>query len=108
MSDFKEIISELKNFVDENGLKRYNTPKNLSIAAMIECSELMEHFQWKNDQEIEDYILKNKEAIGGELADVANYIFELSGIIGIDLKEMMIKKIKINSEKYKKKSKISN
>jgi NTP pyrophosphatase (non-canonical NTP hydrolase) len=30
----------------------------------------MEHFQWKNKEEIEKYMKENKTAIGEELADV--------------------------------------
>lgn len=106
MSDFKEVIGKLNNFVKQHELKKYNTPKNLSMAIMVECSELMEHFQWKNDKEIRNYIFNKKDVVGGELADIANYIFEFSDIINIDLKATMLKKIRINSKKYKEKGKI--
>lgn len=91
-----------------HNLKKNNTPRNLAIATMLECSELLEHFQWKNDDETEKYVQQNKEEIGKELADIANYVFEFSDKIGIDLKKEMLKKIKLNSEKYKKQGKIQN
>ncbi len=46
-----------------------------------------------------DAYLKNKEDLPLELADVAIYLFGLSEILGINLEEEILKKMKINEKR---------
>ena len=61
---------------------------------------MLEHFQWKSEKEIKEYIKTDKEHIADELADVLNYLLVLSHDLGIDIIEAEEKKITKNENKY--------
>jgi len=60
----------------------------------------MEHFQWKNETEIESYLKENKDSIAEELADVLYWVLLLSDDLKIDIVDAIHKKIIKNEEKY--------
>ena len=104
--DDKTTIEELKKLVikfrDERDWKKYHKPKNLATSISIEAAELLEQFQWKTDDEIEE-ILKDKKAfekISEELADIIDYCLSFSGVTKIDISEALKKKIEENKKKY--------
>jgi len=47
--DLKKMVSD---FRDERNWRKYDTPKNLAVSICIEAAELLEQFQWKNDEEV--------------------------------------------------------
>ena len=96
----KEIIEKIKKFRDERDWMQFHDPKNMSISIIIEAAELLEHFQWKNKEEVKKYVEENKEEIRDEIADVALYLFELADNLGIDLLSAMEKKLEKNKKKY--------
>ena len=100
MSDIKEIIEKIKKFRDERDWMQFHDPKSMAASVVIEAAELLEHFQWKSKQEVEEYVKEKKEEIGEEIADVAIYLFELADNLGLDLKEIIDKKIEKNARKY--------
>ena len=67
---------------------------------VLEASELMEHFQWKKEDEIGEYVKHHKEHIGDEMADVLNYLLLLAHDLKIDIKEASERKLKKNNLKY--------
>jgi len=42
----------------------------VALSLSLEASELLEHFQWKNGKELDEYINEHKKHIGDELSDV--------------------------------------
>ena len=46
-----ELCERLLEFRKERDWEQFHTPKELAIALVLEVSELLETFQWKNDQE---------------------------------------------------------
>ena len=42
-----QLKYKLREFVKERNWERFHSPKNLSMALIKECAELMEIFQWK-------------------------------------------------------------
>ena len=79
---------------------QFHDSKNMAVSIIIEASELLEHFQWKNKEEVEKYVKENKEDIQDEIADVALYLFELADNLEINLLDAMKKKIIKNEKKY--------
>jgi NTP pyrophosphatase (non-canonical NTP hydrolase) len=67
---------------------------------VLEATEVMEHFQWKNREEMDKYIVSNKSDIGEELADVLYWVLLMSHDLDIDVLEALERKIKINEDKY--------
>ncbi len=90
----KEVVEALKRFRDERDWKQFHNPKDLSLALSIEASELLEVFLWKSAEDAD--VEKVKE----ELADVFAYGLLLADSYGLDIKEIVLDKIKKNGEKY--------
>lgn len=67
---------------------------------MLEAGEVMEHFQWKNKEEIDTHIQGYKEDIADELADVLNLLMILAHDLDIDLSKAMKNKLKKAEIKY--------
>jgi NTP pyrophosphatase (non-canonical NTP hydrolase) len=104
--DDKTTIEELKKLVvkfrDERDWKKYHKPKDLAASINIEAAELLEHFQWKTDEEVNE-MLKNKknfDKISEELVDVVDYCLSFSDITKIDISDTLKKKIEENNKKY--------
>ncbi|AJC71525.1 nucleotide pyrophosphohydrolase [Thermococcus guaymasensis DSM 11113] len=102
MATIHELTSKIVKFRDERDWNKYHTPRNLAISLVVELGELLEHFQWKNDDEILKLAQKpdKREKIEEELADVAIYLFLLANELSIDLETAILNKIKKNEEKY--------
>lgn len=100
MNKVNEIIKRITNFRDVRDWKKFHNPKDVSLSLVLEAGEVMEHFQWKNKEEIEKYIKTNKDDIGEELADVLYWILLMGHDLDIDVFDALDKKIKKNEEKY--------
>ncbi len=100
MPNIKELTEKLVQFRKERDWEQFHKPKDLAISLALEAAEVLEHFQWKNEQEIQEYIVKNKQEISEELADVFNWILLLSHDANIDILESAEKKIEQNGKKY--------
>lgn len=100
MSDLKELQAKIIDFRDARDWQQFHNPKDIAISLMLEAGELLEHFQWRNEAEVEEYIKKHKEEIGEEMADVMNYLLILAHDLGIDLIEASKAKVSKNEKKY--------
>lgn len=85
---------------DARDWKQFHSPKDVSTSLMLEAGEVAEHFLWKNQQQIEEHIAKNKKAIGEELSDVLFCILLMSHDLDIDIVEALTQKIKKNEKNY--------
>jgi len=100
MSDIKKITKRIIDFRDKRDWKQFHNAKDLAISLSLEASELMEHFQWKNGEELEEYISTHREHIGEELADVLYWVLLISHDLKIDIAKAIDKKMDINEKKY--------
>ncbi|MBU1627226.1 nucleotide pyrophosphohydrolase [bacterium] len=87
---------------DDRDWKQFHNPKDLTLALAIEVSEVLEHFRFKDNNEIEQYLAngENKKKVGYEIADILYFILLLSDEIGIDLVKAFKEKMKIAEGKY--------
>jgi NTP pyrophosphatase (non-canonical NTP hydrolase) len=97
MSEIAEIIQALIRFRDERDWAQFHDSKNLAIALSIEAAELNELFLWKNGPESEAV---DTDKLREELADVLAYAFLLAEKHQLDIKQIILEKIKVNSLKY--------
>lgn len=95
--NFNKINDEVSKFVNARNWDKYHSPKNLSMALSVEASELVEIFQWKNDQDISD---TDKNKVEDEIADIFFYLIRLSQKMNIDIEKSFYKKLKKNKIKY--------
>ena len=94
MKESEEIIQALLKFRNERDWEQFHNPKDLALAINVEAGELLELFLWKKPDEV------SKEKIKEELADVFAYAFLLAEKYQLDVKEIVLQKIKKNGEKY--------
>ncbi len=97
MDTIEEITQELIKFRDQRNWAQFHDSKNLALALMIEAAELNELFLWKKEEQSEQV---DKEKLKEELADVFSYAFLLAEKHNLDVKEIVLEKIKKNEEKY--------
>ena len=96
--DIKELTQVMADLVHakdwDNPLstKRPQTLRNLAISLSLEANEVLELFQWSDT-------LKDKEALGEELADVALYLLQLAQVAGIDLEQAILSKVNLNHQR---------
>ena len=88
----EEVIERIIKFRDDRDWKQFQTLENLAKSISIESAELLENFQWDND-----YDIKHVEE---ELADVLIYSYLMAITMNVDVKEIMLKKIEKDEEKY--------
>ncbi len=94
------FAERLRSFRDERDWQRFHTPRNLAVSIAIETGELLEHFQWVDDEAISKLVEEQRDAIGQELADVAIYLIQLADVIGVSLGEEIKSKIDVNATHY--------
>jgi len=100
MGEITEITGKIVKFRDERDWMQFHDPKNMAVSIILEASELLEHFQWKTNEEVEKYVRQNNAEIKDEIADIALYLFELADNLGISLVSAMDEKLKKNEMKY--------
>ena len=93
----EELMKEINEFRDARNWRPFHTHKDLAISVCLEASELLENFQWKNDQEAVEADLEN---IKDEIADVYIYLMMLADDLDLDVKEIVRNKIVKNGIKY--------
>ena len=97
MTEIEEIIEALEKFRDERNWQQFHNTKDLALALSIEAAELNELFLWKTVEESES---ADREKLREELADVFAFAFLLAGKHDLDVKEIVLEKIRKNAEKY--------
>jgi NTP pyrophosphatase (non-canonical NTP hydrolase) len=99
-SEFLILRDKLRAFAEERDWSQFHSPKNLSMALMVEAAELMEHFQWLTEEQSANLDAAKKAVIAEELADVLLYLVRLSDRLGVDLPEVALHKLEKNAVKY--------
>ena len=95
--DLKELTAAMHTFVHSKGWYeqdsvRPQTPRNIATSLAIEAAEVLEHFQWSDEE-------PESRALAGELADVALYLLQLAGLCDIDLERAIQDKLAANYER---------
>jgi dCTP diphosphatase len=100
MPDIQKLTEKVVAFRDARDWKQFHNPKDLSISLLLEATEVLEHFQWKNKEEMDAYVVSNKEDIAEELADVMYWVLLLANDLHVDLADAFEKKLEKNAKKY--------
>ncbi len=109
MENLGDLIRLVVKFRDQRNWRQFHNPKDVTLSLVLESAELMEHFQWKNEMEMQEHILVHKEDISDELADVFYWVLLMANDLDIDLEKALKAKLKKNAAKYPvKKSKGSH
>jgi dCTP diphosphatase len=95
-----DLQQQIRKFCDDRNWDQFHNPKDLSISLALEAAEVLEHFQWKNTEEMARHIVDRKEAVGEELADVFYWLLLLANKLDLDLVDAFEAKMKKNEAKY--------
>jgi NTP pyrophosphatase (non-canonical NTP hydrolase) len=102
MDDIQRLASEIKKFADARDWDQFHTPKNLSMAVAGEAGELVAEFQWLTaEQSSRSNMTSEKfKDVELEIADVAIYLIRLADVLGVDISEVVRKKLAINESRF--------
>lgn len=102
MSDISSLVAEIRTFADARDWEKFHTPKNLAMAITGEAGELAAEFQWLTpDESLGTNLNQKKRAdVELEIADVAIYLFRLCDVLGVDLAEVIRRKLSINESRF--------
>ena len=95
-----ELKEKIKEFCEARDWNQFHGAKDLAIGMSTEASELLEHFRFKSEREIEELMKNKKEEISEEMADVLYFLLRLAQKYDIDLSEALDKKMQKNEERY--------
>ncbi|MFK3834546.1 nucleotide pyrophosphohydrolase [Microbacterium sp. NPDC087868] len=87
-----ETLAALRDLVAERDWDQFHSPENLAKSISIEAGELLECFQWSPGFD--------QEQVEAELADVITYCIHLANKIGVDLDEIVLRKLESTKAKY--------
>ncbi len=92
--DIERLTEEMHRFVDAQGWYAKDSPRpqslrNLAISLNLEAAEVLEHFQWKEEE-------VDRDGLASELADVALYLLQIASIAGINLESAILQKLERN------------
>ncbi len=89
----QETLDRIRKFTEDRDWDQFHTPANLAKSISIEANELLECFQWSDDE----YDL---EHVKEELADVLVYCRNMLDRLELDEDEIVNRKMDQNERKY--------
>lgn len=105
MNDSNTTINQLKEAVHALcirkgwGVEGVQNPQHVAMAMTVEMSELLEHFQWLNPDDVQRLMNggdpERVAMIAEEFADVMMYGMQLARTLGIDVTKQILRKIDI-------------
>ena len=100
LNELESIKLRLRDFAKERDWDQFHSPKNFSMALIVECAELVEHFQWLTDEQSKQLPKETLEEVSLEMADIMIYLIRLADKLDVDLIDVVNKKMKLNAIKY--------
>lgn len=89
----QETIDRIRKFTEDRNWDQFHSPANLAKSISIEANELLECFQWEEDN-------FDLEHVKEELADVLVYCRNMLDKLGLDEDEIVNAKMTRNEQKY--------
>jgi NTP pyrophosphatase (non-canonical NTP hydrolase) len=99
-NELEEIKLKLQEFAKERDWDQFHSPKNFSMALIVECAELVEHFQWLTDEQSKRLPAETLDEVSLEMADIMIYLIRLADKLDVDLLETVKRKMELNAIKY--------
>ena len=98
--DTAELTRRLHAIRDHNAWHRFHSPKNLAMAASVEMAELVEIFQWLDEDQSRQLPPEQLEHAGQEVADVVLYLLLMCAELGIDMDQAVRAKLADNERRF--------
>ena len=91
---FEQVRDAVMAHVRARGWDEENTGRGLAISISLEASELLEYFQWQEEN------VGDTEDLASELADIIIYAIQFADKYGIDILPEVLKKLEKTAKKY--------
>lgn len=91
---FDEVYQTVMQFTRDRKWDTSNTSRGLAISISLEANELLEYYQWKDEN------FGNKEDLESELADIFIYAIEFADKNKIDILPAIVRKLDKMAKKY--------
>jgi dCTP diphosphatase len=95
-----ELNRRLVAFARARDWEQFHSPKNLAMALIAECAELVEHFQWLTEEQSYALPPDKKDEVALELADILIYLLRCAERLDVDLLAAAQRKIALNEARY--------
>ena len=89
----QSTLDRIRKFTEDRDWDQFHSPANLAKSISIEAAELLECFQWSDNE----YDLSH---VKEELADVIVYCQDMLDKLGLDADEIVNEKMNKNEAKY--------
>ncbi len=99
-NELDQIKHQIRSFAEERDWDQFHSPKNISMALIVEAAEMVEHFQWLTEEQSCNLPEKTQIQVEQELADILLYLVRLADKLDVDLIKAAESKIQLNKEKY--------
>ena len=93
MEEYEKLKEKIIKFNEDRDWDQFHSPANLAKSVAIEAGELLECFQWDNEN-------FDMEHVCEEMADVFTYLINMADRLNVDLIDITDKKIDKNALKY--------
>jgi len=100
IDDLEALRQRLAAFAADRDWDQFHAPKNLAMALIAECAELVEHFQWLTAEQSARLSPEKMAAVRLEIADILIYLVRIADKLNIDLMAAARDKVAINEERY--------
>ena len=91
---FEQVQEAVMQHVRARKWDETNTSRGLAISISLEASELLEYFQWSDEN------FGSKDDLASELADILIYAVQFANKNDIDIPSAMMKKLEKSAKKY--------
>ena len=95
-----ELNDRLVAFARARDWEQFHSPKNLAMALIAECAELVEHFQWLTEEQSYALPPDKKDEVALEMADILIYLMRCAERLDVDLLAAAQRKIALNEARY--------
>ena len=106
MIDQQTTIAELKDLVrdfsKERDWEQFHHPKDLGVALACEVGEVLEHFRYRGNEEIQKSLQQEavRRELAHELADCLWLLLRMADVCSIDLASSLREKVELAALKY--------
>ena len=98
----EELKEKIRQFCELRDWDQFHNAKELTIGIVTEASELLQHFRFKSENEVNAMFQdkSKRQELTEEISDILFFILRLAQRYDIDLNLELENKIKKNGERY--------
>ncbi len=93
---------EVRQFVRDRDWEQFHYPKDLAVGLAIEAAEVLEHFRFRDNDEIRKRLADptHRRELGHELADVLYFVLLTCDYLELDVSSLLREKLAVSAQRY--------